>query len=45
VIEQLRYQGVDPTGLEDEGDLLAEFYLSRPKADAAALPIDRLLGT
>jgi len=45
VIEQLRDQGVDPTGLEDEGDLLAEFYLSRPKADAAALPIDRLLGT
>ena len=42
VIEQLRDQGVDPTGLEDEGDLLAEFYLSRPKADAVAVPIEQL---
>jgi len=43
VIGQLRDQGVDPTGLEGEGDLLAEFYLSRPKAEAAAVPIERLL--
>ena len=43
VIGQLRDQGVDPTGLEGEGDLLAEFYLSRPKADAAAVPIEQLL--
>jgi hypothetical protein len=44
VIKQLRDQGVDPTGLEGEGDLLAEFYLSRPKAEAAAVPIELLLG-
>lgn len=43
VIEQLVGQGVDPTGLEGDGDLLAEFYLSRPKADAAAVPIEQLL--
>ena len=43
VIGQLRDQGVDPTGLEGEGDLLAEFYLSRPKAEAVAVPIERLL--
>ena len=43
VIGQLRDQGVDPTGLEGEGDLLAEFYLSRPTAEAAAVPIERLL--
>ena len=43
VIEQLRDQGVDPTGLEDEGELIAEFYLSRPKVEAAAVPIEHLL--
>lgn len=43
VIKHLRVQGVDSAGLEGEGDLLAEFYLSRPKADAAAVPIEQLL--
>ncbi len=42
VIEQLREQGVDPTGLEAEGHLLAEFYLSRP-ASPTNIPIERLL--
>ncbi len=43
VIEQLRQQNIDPTGKETEGHLLAEFYLSRPTKDAAAMPIDELL--
>lgn len=42
VIEQLRENGVDPTGLEAEGHLLAEFYLSRP-ASPANIPIEQLL--
>jgi len=43
VLEQLRDRGVDPTGKESEGHLLAEFYLSRPVKDAAEVPIERLL--
>lgn len=43
VIEQLSEQGIDPTGLETEGQLLAEFYLSRPANDFAEAPIERLL--
>ncbi|NQV48050.1 MAG: class I SAM-dependent methyltransferase [Rhodospirillaceae bacterium] len=43
VLEQLSEQGVDPTGKEDEGHFLAEFYLSRPMKDAAEVPIERLL--
>lgn len=42
VLEQLREEGIDPTGKEAEGDLLAEFYLSRPVKDAAEMPIERL---
>ncbi|NQW10460.1 MAG: class I SAM-dependent methyltransferase [Alphaproteobacteria bacterium] len=42
VLEQLREEGIDPTGKEAEGDLLAEFYLSRPIKDAAEVPIERL---
>ena len=42
MLVKLRDQGVDPTGLEAEGDLLAEFYLSRPIKDAAEMPIERL---
>lgn len=34
VIGKLKAQGIDPTGVETEGDLIAEFYLSRPAADA-----------
>ncbi len=43
VLEQLRERGVDPTGKESEGYLLAEFYLSRPAHDVAEAPIERLL--
>ncbi len=45
VLEQLRERGVDPTGKESEGYLLAEFYLSRPAHDVAEAPIERLLAT
>lgn len=45
VLEQLREQGIDPTGKETEGHLLAEFYLSRPKEDAAQFPIKQLIAT
>ena len=43
VLEQLRERGIDPTGKETEGHLLAEFYLSRPTDEVAATPIERLL--
>ncbi len=43
VIEQLREHGIDPAGKETEGDLLAEFYLSRPADEVAEAPIERLL--
>jgi SAM-dependent methyltransferase len=43
VLEQLSNRGIDPTGNEAEGHLLAEFYLSRPMKDAAEVPIERLL--
>ncbi len=43
VLEQLRDLGIDPTGKEAEGHLLAEFYLSRPMKDAAEMPIEHLL--
>ena len=43
VLEQLRDQGIDPTGQEADGHLVAEFYLSRPAKDVANLPVARLL--
>ena len=43
VLEQLRERGIDPTGKETEGNLLAEFYLSRPANEVAEAPIERLL--
>ncbi len=43
MIEQLREHGIDPAGKETEGDLLAEFYLSRPANEVAEVPIERLL--
>lgn len=43
VVEQLRSQDVDPTGLEAEGRFVAEFFLSRPEAEARELPLKRLL--
>lgn len=43
-VEQLlRERGMDPNGLESEGHYLAEFYLSRPKADADAQPLGSIL--
>jgi len=43
VLEQLHDLGIDPTGKEDDGHLVAEFYLSRPAKDAADMPVERLL--
>ena len=43
VIEALRRRGLDPDGRESEGQLLAEFYLSRPADETAARPIEQLL--
>lgn len=43
VVDQLQDLGIDPTGKELEGHLLAEFYLSRPRVDAASVPIDELM--
>lgn len=42
VLEQLRELDIDPTGKESEGHLLAEFYLSRPRADARREPLEQL---
>ena len=43
VLKQLRKRGIDSTGKESEGQLLAEFYLSRPADEVAASSIERLL--
>jgi SAM-dependent methyltransferase len=43
VLEQLCERGIDPTGQETEGNLLAEFYLSRPTNELAEVAIERLL--
>jgi SAM-dependent methyltransferase len=43
VLEQLRGRGLDPSGKESEGHLMAEFFLSRPVNEAAEAPIGRLL--
>ncbi len=43
VLEQLCDIGIDPTGMEDSGHLLAEFYLSRPAAQAVETPLRDLL--
>ena len=42
VLDQLREQGIDPTGKEAEGHLLAEFYLSRPMSESAAVSMEQL---
>lgn len=39
VVDVLRARGLDPAGLEDEGFLYAELYLSRPAADVEAAPL------
>jgi len=43
VLEQLREAGVNPAGKEDQGYLLAEFYLSRPAEAVAETPLEQLL--
>jgi SAM-dependent methyltransferase len=43
VLEQLREQGIDPSGKETEGYLLAEFYLSRPLNEAGKTLSDQLV--
>lgn len=43
VLEQLRGRGMDPSGKESEGHLLAEFFLSRPATEVAKAPIERVL--
>lgn len=43
VLQQMRELGIDPDGKESEGQLLAEFYLSRPADEVAAASIDQLL--
>lgn len=42
VLEQLRNRGIDPTDTDADGQILAEFYLSRPAVDVAATPIEEL---
>lgn len=45
VLDQLRAQGIDPRGIETEGNLHAEFFLSRPAEDARSMPIGRLIAS
>lgn len=42
VLSTLQDRGLDPTGLEAEGHLIAEFFLSRPQNEAAKLPINEI---
>lgn len=42
-LDQLRDQGLEPTNEEADGNLVAEFYLSRPKIDVDKMPINQLL--
>lgn len=43
VTELLRAKSIDPEGLESEGLLFAELYVSRPKAIVEATPLDWLV--
>lgn len=43
VLDILQRRGLDATGLESEGLLVAELFVSRPKADIEALPLDELV--
>jgi hypothetical protein len=43
VIDVLQKRGVDPTGLETDGLLYAELYVSRPAAEVAAAPLDEVV--
>ena len=42
VLVQLREQGIDPTGKETEGHLVAEFFLSRPMNEVESAPMEQL---
>jgi SAM-dependent methyltransferase len=42
VFAQLADQGIDPAGVESDGKLHAEFFLSRPREEAARLPLAKL---
>lgn len=44
VLEKLRERGIDPSGMEEEGRLHAEFFLSRPAAEAERAPLRDLFG-
>jgi hypothetical protein len=43
VLSLLSERGLDPTGLEAEGLLFAELYLSRPRADVERRPLDSIV--
>lgn len=42
-LDQLREQGFEPTNEEVDGNLVAEFFLSRPKRDAEEMSLESLL--
>jgi hypothetical protein len=43
VLQILRARGVDPEGLESDGLLVAELFVSRPREDVEALPLDQMV--
>ena len=43
VIRQLRDRNIDPSGQEADGNLVAEFFLSRPTEEVRQQPLNRLL--
>lgn len=43
VVDKLITQDIDPSGQEEKGHIMAEFYLSRPKSEACDLPLPQLL--
>lgn len=42
-LSSLHARDLDPSGIEAEGLFQAELFLSRPEADAAAMPLDRIV--
>jgi len=45
VLRGLHERGIDPIGREEDGRLYAEFFLSRPAAEAERMPLAELLAT
>jgi carnitine O-acetyltransferase len=43
ILGKLTDAGVDPSGYEDLGTYFAEVYVSRPIADAAAMPLAEMV--